>query len=186
MHSWSAERVEALKMGFHAGHSFAWIAKDLGSGVSRSACIGKAMRLGLVRSGDKAAFHQIASKVGTANRADKAPSRLAARLQAPPVARATAQNNGLNFRGPQVRPAGLKALAVFEAAGEGGVRLFDVERHHCRWPFGDPEQRDFRFCGARKARGSYCAAHAAIAFPAPSEQEAAEVASLERLLRRLA
>lgn len=30
----------------------------------------------------------------------------------------------------------------------------------CRWPIGDPQHRDFHFCGKRRADGDpYCAAH---------------------------
>ncbi|MDQ0462611.1 GcrA cell cycle regulator [Caulobacter ginsengisoli] len=187
MSEWSQERVEALKRGFAAGLSFARIAREIGGGVTRNACIGKATRMGLERSRDKAAFHQLASKVGTANH--KAVEAGRERLKAPPVARATAQNNGFNFRGAHVQPAGLRALAAFDERAfeglQGGVAMAEVERHHCRWPFGDPERRDFRFCGARKARGSYCSAHAAIAFPVPPEQILAEAQALERLFGRV-
>jgi GcrA cell cycle regulator len=179
--SWSDERVEALKAAFRAGHSFSVIARTLGGGVSRSACIGKATRLGLERTRDHGEFHRIASKVATANRAQ---TREAARLRAPPVARATAQNNGLNFGGPRMRPAGLKALAAFEEPGEGSVRMIDVERRHCRWPFGDPETSAFRFCGAPKAKGAYCAAHAERAYAPPFEGESPDL--LVRLYGRLA
>jgi hypothetical protein len=35
----------------------------------------------------------------------------------------------------------------------------------CRWPFGDPTQHDFHFCGKRQRDGSpYCEFHARRAF----------------------
>lgn len=35
----------------------------------------------------------------------------------------------------------------------------------CQWPFGDPGDKTFRFCGCPAERGrSYCAEHAAVAF----------------------
>ncbi len=178
---WSDERVEALKRGFAAGDSFACIARDIGGGISRSACIGKAARLKLERAGDKREFHRLASKIATAARVPCANEGFGGRPKAPPVARANAQNNGLNFRGPPARPAGLRALAAFEPSLEGMVKMVEVERRHCRWPFGDPETTDFRFCGARRVQGAYCAAHARRAYISVPESE-----NLERLFGRLA
>jgi hypothetical protein len=43
-----------------------------------------------------------------------------------------------------------------------GVAIGDLEMHHCRWPLAGG-----CFCGADKAVGSYCAAHARRAFRAP-------------------
>lgn len=38
------------------------------------------------------------------------------------------------------------------------LSLFDLQPHHCRWPYGDGP---FTFCGHDKIEGSsYCAAHA--------------------------
>jgi hypothetical protein len=40
-----------------------------------------------------------------------------------------------------------------------------IERSNCRWPIGDPQQKDFHFCGARtESENSYCARHRAIAY----------------------
>lgn len=182
MTTWSDERVEMLKHRFQAGESFAAIARALGSGVSRSACIGKATRMGLERSCDGREFHRVASKVATshAQGRDKGRDRdWERRPRAPLVARAPAQNNGLNFHGPRIRSAGLTALAGFQGAGEepgeSGVRMAQVERGHCRWPFGDPETSAFRFCGAPKTKGAYCAAHAARAYLPPPEGESGEM-----------
>ena len=50
------------------------------------------------------------------------------------------------------------------------VSLFDLRHGDCRWPFGDPGDDDFGFCGQRVEReGSpYCACHRRIAYvPAP-------------------
>lgn len=44
------------------------------------------------------------------------------------------------------------------------VRLMDLRPHHCRFPLGEPDADGYRFCGERKARGSYCAEHARIAY----------------------
>lgn len=40
-----------------------------------------------------------------------------------------------------------------------------IEAHHCRWPIGDPRQKDFHFCGKNKVTGlPYCEFHARRAF----------------------
>jgi GcrA cell cycle regulator len=45
------------------------------------------------------------------------------------------------------------------------IRLVDLKDNGCRWPFGDPRDRDFGFCGRRRIDGApYCAPHAALAF----------------------
>jgi hypothetical protein len=37
----------------------------------------------------------------------------------------------------------------------------------CRWPCGDPRDRNFRFCGKPTATGSYCGYHRAVAYLPP-------------------
>lgn len=40
------------------------------------------------------------------------------------------------------------------------VTFQELQPHHCRWPIGDPKQRDFRFCGCQRLSvGPYCEAH---------------------------
>jgi GcrA cell cycle regulator len=44
-----------------------------------------------------------------------------------------------------------------------GVKLVDLERHHCRWPLGEP--RDMLFCGQPKWElTSYCPFHVKQAY----------------------
>lgn len=48
-----------------------------------------------------------------------------------------------------------------EPAQPGSMRLEDLDTHACRWPFGDPRDKDFGFCGKTKLEASsYCAEHA--------------------------
>lgn len=40
------------------------------------------------------------------------------------------------------------------------VTFSQLERHHCRWPIGDPRQPDFRFCGCPRIENKpYCREH---------------------------
>ena len=45
-----------------------------------------------------------------------------------------------------------------------------LERSHCRWPIGDPQQHDFYLCGAKtNADDSYCAHHRQVAYTPASK-----------------
>lgn len=47
----------------------------------------------------------------------------------------------------------------------GYTTLTQLEPHHCRWPFGDPKNADFHFCGRARAPGKpYCYGHCAEAY----------------------
>lgn len=48
-----------------------------------------------------------------------------------------------------------------QAFFEGGVAIWDLETHHCRWGDGDPRDTEtFRYCGATAATGnSWCSEH---------------------------
>lgn len=47
------------------------------------------------------------------------------------------------------------------------VSLLDLRANQCRFPIGDPLKGGFGFCGHPKEQGSYCRAHARIAYTAP-------------------
>lgn len=45
------------------------------------------------------------------------------------------------------------------------IKLDDLRNNMCKWPIGDPQEEDFRFCGCeRQAGGSYCANHQRMAY----------------------
>lgn len=46
-----------------------------------------------------------------------------------------------------------------------GIQLRDLEHDMCRWPSGDPKDKDFVFCGCKRIEGlPYCAEHAKAAY----------------------
>ncbi len=48
-----------------------------------------------------------------------------------------------------------------------GVKMIDLKERMCRWPIGDPQDPDFKFCGCNAASGfPYCPDHARMAFQA--------------------
>jgi GcrA cell cycle regulator len=56
------------------------------------------------------------------------------------------------------------------------VALEALRWHHCRWPIGEPGTEGFGFCGLTKARGSYCAHHARVAYlPKPKRVAKADL-----------
>lgn len=156
--SWTQARVDALKKLFWAGHSASQIAKALG-GVSRSAVSGKIDRLGLNRARETTVA---------------LPPRRAAVARKPSVPRIEPPEVGA-VRGSvplSTRPVKRAAIprdrkAVFVAPeGAETIALDDLERCHCRWPFGDEKAAPLRYCGRRKAPGSsYCPDHDALSRP---------------------
>jgi GcrA cell cycle regulator len=52
-----------------------------------------------------------------------------------------------------------------------GVGLLELTERMCRWPFGDPRDKDFHFCGKPAIPGrTYCGDHCAKAFQAGSNR----------------
>ena len=48
---------------------------------------------------------------------------------------------------------------------DGGITILELSTESCRWPLGNPQQKDFRYCGADKQFGvSYCVRHSRVAF----------------------
>jgi hypothetical protein len=54
-----------------------------------------------------------------------------------------------------------------EAPPEGGITLMQLQNETCRWPFGDPREPSFRYCGCAGANNAaglpYCDEHAGMA-----------------------
>ncbi|MBY0561458.1 GcrA family cell cycle regulator [Hyphomicrobium sp.] len=63
-------------------------------------------------------------------------------------------------------PIARKHLQVRRKKCTTGVWPEDLADHHCRWPKGDPQDKEFHHCGKQRAPGiSYCPSHAKLAFP---------------------
>lgn len=141
--AWTPERIEALVEMRRNGMTFGQIANVLG--VTRSAMIGKAHRMGMCE------------RRASAPKMARLPRRIAAPARKPPSQRPIA------LRGPPKDPAPMPTPAADDVAR---VSLLDLEPHHCRWPVGEPTQG---FCGCDKVPGlSYCAGHAVRAHTSPT------------------
>lgn len=51
-----------------------------------------------------------------------------------------------------------------------GLRFVDLSKDGCRWPFNDPQESNFHFCGDPIAEGKpYCETHCAVAYVKPKK-----------------
>ena len=56
--------------------------------------------------------------------------------------------------------------------------MIDLKPSMCRWPFGNPDEADFHFCGKAVAPGKpYCEDHCAVAYVARSGSRDSDRAS---------
>lgn len=177
--SWTDENVETLKSLWAQGLSAGQIEGRM-RGFSRSAIIGKVHRLGLAPR--TTAVRKRPSPRNGLRFGDLSTKKLS------PSAGASAKRRSP----PQLTMSALQqqiaAGVTFVDIPEPSPSNVDPSRQHiaseawnetcCKWPIGDPQRRDFHFCGAERVAGlPYCAAHVArayqrIAIPAPVAGEA--------------
>lgn len=135
--SWTDDRVALLKKLWGEGKTAAEIAKELG-GVTRNAVIGKAHRL------------KLSNRVSPIQQNKKpAPVKTPANTQSPPATSAKK-----------------KAQLVREADDKRTrIPLTALQNGECRWPLGDPREKNFGFCGAEGLPGlPYCLEHSQSAY----------------------
>lgn len=142
--NWTPQAIEILKSMDAEGHSAAAIARALGGGVSRNAVIGKIARLGL-RNGRPHRKPQSWARPAFAG-----PNLAKQPLQRP-------REPSMPYPGPLVLESG------------AFVTLHTVSDRTCRYPFGDPREEGFHFCGLipraiDAGGGVYCDRHAELCF----------------------
>jgi len=151
--SWTDERVTLLKKLWGEGKTASEIAKILG-GVTRNAVIGKAHRLKL--SGRNSPIQNTAKKT-------------AATITPSPTASNTNTNTNVVSPGrgrPKKQAPDMKNIPVKR------IKLSDLKDRQCRFPLGDPREKDFAFCGCAAMPGiPYCAEHAKIAYQAATRKK---------------
>lgn len=139
---WTDDRIDRMKALWREGRTAEAISLDLGSGISRSAVLGKVHRLGLSAGG-----HGTTPVIKTP--VSKKPTR-------------SAPNSTVEPPCPvPVEPP------EFDVPTAGLTTILSVRRLECRWPYGEPEDHDFRLCGRRVERGAFCGAHAGIGYRPP-------------------
>lgn len=163
---WTDERIEFLKKRWADGASASVIADELGP-FSRSAVIGKVHRLGLdyrktvtIREAgvDRRVFGSRAPGGRMVKRRRMTASFNDASLS-------VEQQEEIRKQNALIAEA-LKAEVVDLAAElrAKAVTFAQLDKPHCKWPYGDPRKPDFVFCGCGRMPGSpYCAPHTRIA-----------------------
>jgi GcrA cell cycle regulator len=142
--TWTAERVELLKIRFEAGLTCREIADDIG--VSRNAVIGKLSRLNLTRE-----------KSGDARRPTQKDAAKAFRGRTLP--RTQYQMLVATYAEPQ------PVSDAEPIPNEHSCSLLELSEQRCRWPISTPGTEDFCFCGNTPVEGlPYCAGHSRLAY----------------------
>jgi GcrA cell cycle regulator len=144
-HGWTLDREDLLKKLHGEGLSASQIATRItatGFECTRNAVIGKANRMGL--TGD-----------GKPRRKPKA--------QKPPHYGEQRKSAKLFLEAEPFTPGPELIVPENERRGIDGLT-----QEQCRWPIGDPQEKDFHFCNGSKFAGlPYCAHHAQRAYQPP-------------------
>lgn len=142
---WTEEQDATLKAMAHDGKTFQQIAKVLGKS-SRSAIAGRARRLG-IRTKDvrKQRKEQIMQAVKAVTKQIRTPV-IVEQVQEP-----TLYKVSFLFPKPPVK------------INRKGVSPLDIGANQCRYPIGEPRNRDFCFCG-KPSVGSWCSTHKRVVF----------------------
>lgn len=173
--SWTEERVEMLRKLWTEGHSASQIANQLG-GVTRNAVIGKVHRLGL-------------SGRATPSRPVKRPPRLARPKPTPQrvdrVKKPNVEDAPVRTNLPAVALREAEPLAPVLLSNGETANVHNIRESMCKWPIGDPMDKDFAFCGRAASGGPYCADHAKLAFQ-PRKQQRTRKEDMSSAYRRAA
>ena len=146
---WPEEIVEKAKALAASGMSSSQAAKQI-PGMTRSGMLGLAHRRGFQFFGSNGRhtkeFQPLTDRSGRAPR----PSRPKRPRKATPV----------------------KIEIIYEEPRL--VTLMELGEDECKFPFGDPLEHDFRYCGAHRVFGrSYCGLHCRASYETPQERERA-------------
>lgn len=83
---------------------------------------------------------------------------------------------------PPVAARSAKVIEELTGIEKGTATVLTLNASTCRWPIGEPENEDFRFCGRAPQAGSpYCAGHSQIAFQ-PSRRKKSAAAQNKQIL----
>ena len=159
---WNDDRVADLKrLWVDENLSGTQIAAALGL-KDRNAVMGKIHRLGLTRKNAAASGEAAPNPVSV--KSDAVAAVAAHEPQAAPCEPPPPIQEAPPSPPPTPEPA-------VEPDALAGHPVMQLKERSCRWPIGDPQKPDFRFCCAERL-GSfpYCAEHAEISYMAPDRQ----------------
>ena len=144
---WTPILTAKLRVLFNDGVSFSHIASELA--MSCSAVIGKCNRLGLRR--DKPKPKPAAFRMAKRPKWDPRRNTQAQKIQAGPR---------INLDALPPTPA-----SDLEIPKRRRKNIWTLGPRDCKFPIGDPQSKDFFFCGARKLPAlPYCAEHSRRCF----------------------
>lgn len=145
---WTDERTELLRQLWSDGLSCSQIAAQIGNGVSRNAVISKVHRLGLFGRKKPISQREKTKRVIIRPRRKKV------------------FGGEIQIVSDQPLPQELSAVDI---PIEQRKTLLELTNESCRWPYGNPGDAEFFFCGAEDAdfaaRRPYCHFHAGAACP---------------------
>jgi hypothetical protein len=159
IHDWSDARIALLTELWLGGVTGGEIGRQMG--VSRSACMGKLRRLGLLRQ-DRPRMpivRRVARLLKSSEQVSRPPEKV-------PNKRHLRQN-----KRPLPPPEPYRAPPPPPVPAIGSFDLLDLRAGHCRWP-GPQDSPPWTFCGARQAfDSSYCPEHHALAHNRGSQRD---------------
>ncbi|CAN7380318.1 hypothetical protein LJR220_003380 [Bradyrhizobium sp. LjRoot220] len=177
---WTVARIAILRTRWAAGETAAAIANELACGVSRSAVLGKVMRLKLPprENGNHPTKRQFA--IAEQPSPKPKPGKIASLSQTPQSSGRRNQTNSLaeKLAIAEAEP-GLPEKLKGEKPDGTGIKFAALNANNCHWPKGDPLDEDFEFCGAVAIPGMpYCAGHCRLSYtPAVSRRSAEQLNS---------
>jgi GcrA cell cycle regulator len=152
-HDWSDAVVLNLRKLWAEGHSTAEIGRRLG--VSKNAIVGKAHRLHLPSRPSPVRKRYGNAPAQKRPRCARSKSTLPSLMETAPVAAPPRESSSLTEQGTPPPDLRLPARSI---SWSSDCRL-------CCWPIGEPGTPSFRYCDQPiNGRGSYCAAHAHVAY----------------------
>lgn len=162
--TWTDDRVARLKELYAAGLSASQIANDLAGGVTRNAVIGKVLRLKLPARGRRIAAPRLDKPIAPPR---PKPGKFTAAARAPSFRRANPSHSIQAKAEIRASDPGLVDPSPAVLHEGRGVKLIELTNSTCRWPFGDPHDEYFMFCGEPSAnleeKRPYCPFHSARA-----------------------
>lgn len=161
--SWTDERVDQLRKLWMDGFSASQIAATLGNAITRNAVIGKVHRLGL------------SGRIKTPSSAKPRPRASAPR--APRAPRRSGGGGGMHGNTAlayQTRPYAQPAMRPMEdvvVPMSNPVTIMELKESMCRFPLGDPQTPEFRYCGGKSEISvPYCPFHTRMAYQPAQER----------------
>jgi GcrA cell cycle regulator len=172
---WTDERVETLKKLWMEGLSASQIAGELGEGVTRNAVIGKVHRLKLsarakptnstprARPAARPTPRRVASpSAGMSSMGGGAAAKMRSTMSRPQSIGATALAHNPEMEAQLYVAPMVAELFIPE---DKRLSLLQLTEATCKWPIGDPLNKDFYFCGQHSLEsGPYCEFHSRRAY----------------------